>query len=247
MQCLLWLSQQVHCFGFNERKGWTVLITLAVAAGAILVMLFWFLVALLLRWPFQFSVRCVLLLPVIIVALPCGWLAAEMRLAQAQKETVDSFKSGFAHGLYDYEYESFLPPGKAEPKGAAWLRALIGDDFFNDVISVRLCTDTETERLRSLPRLRTLVLSSDQITDRGLANIAALTEVKELSIDSANVTDAGLASIAGLTETQGVEDRLRERHGRRARKYRRADEAPRTGSELHGDHRFRAREHRRAY
>ena len=52
---LLWLSERYQWFGFNEKKGWTVLIGVAVVGGAMVVMLGWFLVALVCRWRFQFA------------------------------------------------------------------------------------------------------------------------------------------------------------------------------------------------
>ena len=50
---LLWLSERYQWFWFNERKGWTVLIAVAVVGVAMLVMLGWFIVALIFRWRFH--------------------------------------------------------------------------------------------------------------------------------------------------------------------------------------------------
>ena len=44
---LLWLSERYRWFWFNERKGWTVLIAVAVVGGRILIMLIWFIASLL--------------------------------------------------------------------------------------------------------------------------------------------------------------------------------------------------------
>jgi hypothetical protein len=72
---LLWLSERYRWFSFNEKKGWTVLIGVAVVG---LVMLGWFLVSLIFRWRFQFSIRSLLVLAVA-VALPFSWMAVEMK------------------------------------------------------------------------------------------------------------------------------------------------------------------------
>ena len=79
---LLWLSERYRWFWFNEKKGWTVLIAVAVVGVAMLVMLVWFVVSLVFRWRFQFSIRSLLVLTVA-VALPCSWLAVEMKAAEA--------------------------------------------------------------------------------------------------------------------------------------------------------------------
>jgi hypothetical protein len=68
VECQLWLSERYTWFGFNEKKGWTVLIAAAVVGMAFLVMLLWFVASLLLRWRFQFSIRSLLL--VVVVAVP---------------------------------------------------------------------------------------------------------------------------------------------------------------------------------
>ena len=53
-----------------------------------LVMLVWFAVALVFRWRFQFSIRSLLVMAVV-VALPFSWLAAEMQAAKRQAEVAD--------------------------------------------------------------------------------------------------------------------------------------------------------------
>jgi len=68
---LLLLSERFRWFAFNERKGWTVLIAVAAVGLAGLCTLLWFAVALLLRRPFQFSIRSLLVLTVA-VAIPCS-------------------------------------------------------------------------------------------------------------------------------------------------------------------------------
>jgi hypothetical protein len=42
VECLLWFSERYNWFWFNEKKGWTVLIAVAVVGGAMVVVLLWF-------------------------------------------------------------------------------------------------------------------------------------------------------------------------------------------------------------
>ncbi len=72
LEAFLLLSAWFRWFPFNQHKGWTVLITVAGVGAALLLMLLWFLAALLFRLRFQFSLLSLLLLAVV-VAVPCSW------------------------------------------------------------------------------------------------------------------------------------------------------------------------------
>ena len=84
----LLLSEHFGWFAFNRHKGYTVLIAIAGVAVAMLLMFLWFLAAVLFRLQFQFSIRSLLLLA-IVVAVPCSWLATEMKETRKQREFVD--------------------------------------------------------------------------------------------------------------------------------------------------------------
>ena len=70
---LLWLSERFRWFPFNQHKGWTVLIAVASVAAALLAMALWFLAAFVFRRRFQFSIRALLLLMVVVAAGAVGW------------------------------------------------------------------------------------------------------------------------------------------------------------------------------
>ncbi len=143
---LLYLSERFQGFPFNHRKGWTVLVAVAAAAVVLLLMLAWYVAALLLRRRFQFSLRSLL---VIGVALPFSWLAVEMRGANDQRTAVEAIVKAGGEIEYDYEFEYWYPDdlyhgqtmggcvrqmrGQTCP---AWLRRLLGDDFFANVVHV---------------------------------------------------------------------------------------------------------------
>ena len=57
LEGLLFASERLGLFGVNRHKGYTVLIALAMVGLAIVLMLLWFLAALLLRVWFQFGIR----------------------------------------------------------------------------------------------------------------------------------------------------------------------------------------------
>lgn len=136
VECLLWMSEPFQWFSFNLHKGWTVLIAVAVVGVAFLFMLLWFAVALVLRWRFQFSIRSLLVM-VVVVALPSGWLAVEMKAAREQRETVVTIENLEVNAYYDWQYDegdTFL--SNAQPPVSGWLRKELGIDFFSSVVRV---------------------------------------------------------------------------------------------------------------
>jgi hypothetical protein len=104
---LLWLSNRLGWPPWH--KGCAVLTAVAAVAVMMLLMFLWFVAALLVRWRFQFGIRSLFVLTVV-VALPCSWLSWEMKQARGQREAVAAIrKAGFEVG-YDYQYDaqSFL-------------------------------------------------------------------------------------------------------------------------------------------
>jgi hypothetical protein len=97
---LLYLSDRFKWFAFNQHKGWTVLIAVASVVAVLAVMLLWWIAALVFRWRFQFSVRSLLVLA-IAVAVPCSWLAVEVKIAKEQRETVNEIKKRGGKVAYD--------------------------------------------------------------------------------------------------------------------------------------------------
>ncbi len=75
---LLWLSERLGWPVWH--KGYAVLTAVATVGVAFLAMLLWFAASLIFHWRFQFSLRSLLVLAVVI-ALPGSWMAAEIRQA----------------------------------------------------------------------------------------------------------------------------------------------------------------------
>ena len=104
---LLWLSERFGWFTLGQHKGWAVLIAVAAFAAAMVLLILWFVAALLFRRRFQFGIRSLLLLA-LIVALLGGWMRVEIRAAKEQHdayETLTRFNSlkGITCWLsYDY-------------------------------------------------------------------------------------------------------------------------------------------------
>ncbi len=75
---ILFLSERFQWFPFNTHKGWTVLIAVAAVGLVLVLMFFWFVIALLSPLRLQFSIRSLLVVTVA-VALPFSWLATSER------------------------------------------------------------------------------------------------------------------------------------------------------------------------
>jgi hypothetical protein len=224
LEGLLLLSERLQWFAFNQQKGWTVLITTASVAAGLLLLLLWFVVSLLFHWRFQYSIRSLLLL-VLVVAVPCKWLATEMQATNRQKEVVDAIERLGWEVVFDYQMsggrsehaeeahalgQGFLwnitGPVDDQPHGLTWLARLVGVDCYANVGSVRLdktnATDAVLENFDGFLRLRALNLADTKVTNAGLAHLKDLTELRVLSLSRTKISDIGLANLGGLSQLE---------------------------------------------
>ena len=157
------------------------------------------------RW-FQFRMRT-LLVGMAVAGCGLGWLGVKVRDARRQQADVAAILKlgGSAEYDYDNDAEGNRVPN-AMPPGPAWLRAVLGDDFFRDVTGVELAdtpaTDADLEHVRKLAKLKWLSLDGTQMTDAGLECLAGLTRLEQLSLVRTRITDAGLEHLQRLTQLQ---------------------------------------------
>ncbi len=197
-----WLSQRFQWFAFDEKRDWAVFPSIASVVLTMVGMLLWFVLVLTLRfrWQFQFSIRTLLAL-VVIIAIPCSWMATETKRAKEQKEAVEAIQKLGGEVLYDCHYDwsagqPFLP-------GPVWLRELLGTDFFLSVATVGFqgtqATEGDLVNLQQLPQLQNVLLGDIPVTDAGLAHLKGLTQLLMLSLNSTQITDGGLEHLKGMT------------------------------------------------
>jgi len=119
------------------------------------------------------------------------------------------------------------------PPGPVWLRRLLGDHFFADVVVVELPylkeksvdleilsnltnvkrlrigaikdIDDQLKHLERLQNLEVLGLGFSNVTDRGLQHVARLRNLKTLSLCYTQVTDTGLLHLSSLRELEHLE------------------------------------------
>ena len=192
---LLLLSQRFHWLGDDSP----MVTAWAGVGAAVLLVPGWFVLALFSRWQFQFTIRTLLVLPPV-VAVTCSWLAVEMQRAKRQQEAVVVIRKAAGDVRYD-DQECF----KAPPPGPAWLRNLMGDDFFVDVTWAGLGRDFDDsglETFEALPRLVGLFMADTKISDAGLVHSKGLTRLQQLHLQFTKIGDSGLTNVEGLSQLQ---------------------------------------------
>ena len=166
-----------------------------------------FLAAFTFHWKFQFGVRSILLL-VGTFTVVCGVLTIELRRARTQRTSIESIGGAvFVH--YNWQVDSAgLPVREGRPPAPEWLRNLLGDDFFGDVVMLYLyktkLSDAEMKCLNGMPYLESLELSDTLVTDAGLRSVQGLVRLKSLTLNNTRITDVGLENLTGLPKLRSL-------------------------------------------
>ena len=175
------------------------------------------------RW-YQYSLRT-LMIVVTLFALLCSWFTVKMQQARRQMEAVEALiglKGHLCSIRYDYMRDSadLIVSARerrygaaGQPPDPAWLRDLLGIDFFSNVTEVWLTgkiTDADLAHLKEFPKLRVLFFneilenSNPQVTDEGLKIVQELTQLEDLGLCSTNITDAGMERIGKLVHLRSL-------------------------------------------
>lgn len=196
----------------------------------------------------RFSVRTLL---VLLTFLCYGQLAVQAKRARDQKHVVaaildigGSVRYDWQPSVYDLhdrrvQIELAAQAGRPkptfidEPCGPAWLRNLIGDEFFQHVAEVQLIgTNVYTGRvpiseealthITSVRELEGLILTTTDTSDADLEQIGKLRSLQYLLILNGPITDAGLVhlrSLHNLVELQVRETEVTQEGVENLRKY----------------------------
>ena len=154
------------------------------------------------RRRFQFSLRSLLVF-VLLVSICMSWLGVKMERARKQREAVEVIEEAGGAVTYDYEMAS---PVSSVP---IWMRELLGEDFFFDVLEVRaIGADLDNaglEPLKELTGLQMLYLNGTKVTGAGLEHLNGLANLQWLDLNGTKVTDAGLEHLKGLTNLEELD------------------------------------------
>jgi hypothetical protein len=150
------------------------------------------------RW-LRFSLRTF----VLAITGLCIWLGVLAARAHRQHAAVNAIRAAGGAVVFDYENEGSMPPGPA------WLRHLIGDDFFCSPTNATLVGENITDdfiekHLSALSHLQTLRIGSTKLTDKSLAHVAKLSALLELELNCPQITVAGIQQLAPLNSLVSV-------------------------------------------
>ena len=137
---------------------------------------------------FQFTLRTAMIL----VTLLAAWLGYVTYGVHEQRMAVARIHELGGSIQYDYEIGMYA---RSSPAGWEWLRRLAGDEYFQDVVFVKLdqtqVSDDDLRIIGKLRRIKTLSLNGTSVSDEGLASIRGL-ELDYLGLIGTKVTSAGI-------------------------------------------------------
>jgi hypothetical protein len=164
------------------------------------------------RW-FRFSLRMLL----VMVTVLCVWLGFKVNAARRQKLAVETILKVGGSVNYTYEFRpdgdrfvgpgfSMFPCGRNVPTpGPAWLRKLIGDEYFRTASQVQIVLSDEDSAnaainaIANLPTIRCVSLivrkRDSKIQDSVLAPLGRLTKLERLSLRDTQVSGEFLSQL----------------------------------------------------
>lgn len=145
---------------------------------------------------FQFSLRTALVL----LTAACILLGLKTESVRQQRQLVRIVESSGGKAIYDYQYDEDDPFADADvPPGPKLLRAVLGDDYFADLVSVYIegVSDLDVARIAKQTTLRQLSISGG-IGDEALESIAKLSRLEKLDLYGGRFSAAGLDRLANL-------------------------------------------------
>jgi hypothetical protein len=116
---------------------------------------------------------------VLLVGILMACISARLDSSRRQHQAVDAIVRGGGRVLYDYEFDKFGDMYEhSHPNGPRWLRSILGDDFFNNVVKVQLAKGG-LEHLTSLIAVNRVEVNYP-LTSADMRYIEELTHLKHL-------------------------------------------------------------------
>ena len=113
------------------------------------------------RWV-QFSLRTLLVF-VTLCAVASSWFVVKMKQVKKRREAVKAIMEAGGSVRYEYSVNAQLSGSTPKPPGPAWIRKLLGDDFFATVLGV-----TREVRAQMKERLQQIRQSGCRFKHKGL-------------------------------------------------------------------------------
>ena len=166
------------------------------------------------RW-YQYSLRTLLIF-VTLFAVACSWFGVKLQQAKRQKYAAQSIMELGGFVGYEYEMTSSGVRLRGTTPALAWLRGILGDDFFNAVIYVNLSgkniSADYSGRFAVLDNSPDMDVSDGNkgqigahripkimlISDIDLERLKDLEELLYLDLSGTEITDDGMKNLKGL-------------------------------------------------
>jgi hypothetical protein len=131
------------------HRGYAVVTCVATVAAALLVMALWWALALMFRRRFQFGIWSLLALCVV-AAVPCSWMAVEIKNAKEQRVAAETIENARGSVLYNHQFDPLghLIVIQQGSPGSPWLCKLLGDDLFASAVWVSFVGDAISHSTR---------------------------------------------------------------------------------------------------
>jgi hypothetical protein len=157
-----------------------------------------------------------------LISLPIALLARRVSQARRQRLAVAQVRSCGGHVYFDWQKWAAPevmgePPALENPKppGLAWVRRLVGDDYFQTVAAVTIdglevagtgCSANEIALLvrRSFPQVKYLSLNCFEPCESTLEMIGELRDLRYLEVHGDGITAPGIARLRQLTNLRYV-------------------------------------------
>ncbi|PQO31117.1 hypothetical protein C5Y96_12225 [Blastopirellula marina] len=135
------------------------------------------------RW-LSFGLRGLMVL-VLLMSLPMGWIARDIYRAQRESEVVAAVEKAGGYASYDY-HENVMWAKPPEPSGPWVLRKLFGEHIHSYVTHVT-CVESEeintlVPRLADCHRLESLSIPAVELSDSSVETIARMPRLKHLAL-----------------------------------------------------------------
>ena len=151
--------------------------------------------------PYRFGLRTLL---VLVIAIWCGiWKNKANRQRTAVKVISTSGSFVYSH---EFPFRGLMKPGEvrkvdyaAKPPGPAWLRSIVGDDYFQTVRMVHFSpTDEAMKQLANLPDVGDVAMDAYQLTDEGFKQLSHLRNLENLTISNGHNLSNSMAVLTTL-------------------------------------------------
>jgi hypothetical protein len=150
------------------------------------------------RWA-QFSLATMFA----VVTTLCIWLAMTSNRAHRQRDAVSFIREleGAVEYAHEYDADGYVREHGVVLPGPVWLRHLVGDEFFQDVVAVHLSGRSIQDgdlarlvpRLAALGGIREFDCASTAITNDGVRHLRSLPDLRQLWLNDTRIDDDGLA------------------------------------------------------